>query len=208
MGTAVIAPSSPHEHLVQSLQSVLSFQGSSTAIGDNGGGSGVGGSGRRWRSRLPMPPVPRSFLLSGPPGVGKTHSVRTAVDVANSWRPPPRGRGGREKDDERDQAVQILLIRGSEMLSASGGHAGAARGLRRTFEGAVSWAASSLLPAAAAAVAAAAMVAAAAAALGGGIIYDNLCVWVCHCCMNGAPVGDLPHLYATVELWDFPQFQS
>ena len=38
--------------------------------------------------------------------------------------------------------------------------------------------------------------------LGGGIIYDNLCVWMCHCCMNGAPVGDPPHLYATVKLWE------
>ena len=126
---------------MQSLHSVLSFQELSTTtatigVDDDDGGGGDDKDGRR--RRRPMPPVPRSFLLSGPPGVGKTHSVRTAIGVANSWHPRRghSGAGGNGGDD----AVRLVSIRGSELLSHCGSHAGAAMELRKAFEGAVSWA--------------------------------------------------------------------
>ncbi|KAL7538770.1 hypothetical protein ACHAWF_006204 [Thalassiosira exigua] len=91
----------PHQHLLESLRSIVSFQSSQI-----------------------QPPIPRCFLFSGPPGVGKTYSVKIAIDVANSW----------SGDSATD--IHLLSLRGSELLgsSAGGNHATAAKELDKQFQ--------------------------------------------------------------------------
>ncbi len=100
--------SSPHQHLLESLRSIMFFQAKNNA--DNGGAS---------------PPFPRSFLFTGPPGVGKTYSVKKAISIANSW----------SLASERPKQINLISLRGSELLASSGGsYANAARELRRQFD--------------------------------------------------------------------------
>jgi hypothetical protein len=80
-------PPTPHKLLVVCLRSILSLH-LSTIEGEEEDGHDVDDPrrrcGRRGRRRR-CPTFPRSFLLSGPTGMGKTRSGRTAVDVANLW---------------------------------------------------------------------------------------------------------------------------
>jgi len=93
----------PHQHLVESLRIL------------------VQSSGQQHR-----PLIPRVFLFSGPPGVGKTYAVKKAISIANSWV---------ENSSNNDNTVRLVSIRGSELLAMSGGsHATTARALEGHFE--------------------------------------------------------------------------
>jgi transitional endoplasmic reticulum ATPase len=61
----------------------------------------------------------RSFILTGSPGVGKTHAVRTAVNRLNS----------------SDKVVHLISLHGSELMS-TGQELDSARELQRVFENA------------------------------------------------------------------------
>ena len=91
----------PHQHIVESIRVLVNSP------------------------RGHRPPIPRVFLLSGPPGVGKTYGVKKAVSIANSWA---------ENSSQCDN-VHLLSIRGSELLAVSGGSAAtASRELESQFE--------------------------------------------------------------------------
>jgi hypothetical protein len=60
--------------------------------------------------------VPRAFLLTGPPGVGKTHSVRLAVKVS-----------------ETEGPTCLVSLQGSELLSTASHPAEASKALQRHF---------------------------------------------------------------------------
>ena len=62
--------------------------------------------------------IPRTFVLTGPPGVGKTHAVRTAVDLYNA--------------QDTDHSCLLVPLFGSEILSVGQG-AEAAKDLQREF---------------------------------------------------------------------------
>lgn len=68
--------------------------------------------------------VPRAFLLSGPPGVGKTYAVRLAVEAANA-----------QHDHENE--TRLISLRGSEILSVGVNEAEAAVELKNKFQGAL-----------------------------------------------------------------------
>ena len=96
----------PHQHLLQSLQSLVMFDGSTDSL---------------------MPPILRAFLLSGPPGVGKTFAVKQAIAIANSWLDPT---------PTTSEHIQLVSIRGSELLALTtegGSHASSARELEKHF---------------------------------------------------------------------------
>lgn len=69
--------------------------------------------------------IPRAFLLLGPPGVGKTYQVRTAIDAMNNESPR--------------EATKLISIRGSEILSMSPNEADVALHLKKIFSCAVSF---------------------------------------------------------------------
>ena len=60
--------------------------------------------------------VPRAFLLTGPPGVGKTHSVRLAAEASKAEGP-----------------TCLVSLQGSELLSTASHPAEAAKALQRHF---------------------------------------------------------------------------
>jgi len=86
----------------------------------------------------------RSFLLSGPPGCGKTFAVRTAVDESNRI-----SHGYQRKDTIENHSLIkgpsngkntfLLSIRGSELLSLGSSIADAALSLQKYFSDAVSF---------------------------------------------------------------------
>jgi SpoVK/Ycf46/Vps4 family AAA+-type ATPase len=76
--------------------------------------------------------VPRSFLLSGPPGVGKTHCVRMAME--HFQQPPTKGQA--HPDDcggGGGGTIRLVSLRGSELL-AKGHPSDAARALAQQFQ--------------------------------------------------------------------------
>ncbi|KAL7497987.1 hypothetical protein ACHAWT_006842 [Skeletonema menzelii] len=74
------------------------------------------------------PLIPRAFLFSGPPGVGKTYAVKKAISVANSW-------VGNSTKNSNGDTVRLVSLRGSELLAMSGGsNATTARVLEGHFE--------------------------------------------------------------------------
>eukprot|EP00985_Skeletonema_marinoi_P005103 scaffold2198_cov109-Skeletonema_marinoi.AAC.1 len=94
----------PHQHLVESLRIL------------------VQSSGQQHR-----PLIPRVFLFSGPPGVGKTYAVKKAISIANSW--------VENSSNNDNTVVRLVSIRGLELLAMSGGsHATTARALEGHFE--------------------------------------------------------------------------
>lgn len=68
--------------------------------------------------------VPRAYLLSGPPGVGKTFAVRMAVEAANA-----------QQDHAKE--TRLISLRGSEILSVGANEADAAAELKKKFKGAL-----------------------------------------------------------------------
>ncbi|EED87989.1 predicted protein [Thalassiosira pseudonana CCMP1335] len=106
----------PYQHLVESLRQILFFQ--SDGYSNQGSTS--------------IPPIPRSFLFTGPPGVGKTYSVKRAISVANEWM---FGKAMDTSSTHQD-TIELVSIRGSELLasaSSGGNFATAARELERQF---------------------------------------------------------------------------
>jgi hypothetical protein len=75
--------------------------------------------------------IPRAFLLSGPPGVGKTYAVKMAVEAANA-------QGGTE-------STRLVSIRGSEILSLGANEAEAALALQRVIMTAVDFASKDIM---------------------------------------------------------------
>ena len=70
--------------------------------------------------------IPRAFLLSGPPGVGKTYAVRMAVEATNA--------------QKGSTTTRLISIRGSEILSSGANEADAALELKRLVMTAVEFA--------------------------------------------------------------------
>ncbi len=71
--------------------------------------------------------IPRAFLLSGSPGVGKTYSVRKAVEAGN------------KSSSDGASTMKLFSIRGSELLS-SGTESDAASELTHIFDSALHFA--------------------------------------------------------------------
>ena len=77
--------------------------------------------------------IPRSFLLSGPPGCGKTFAVKLAVEQSNKAL----------RDDGNDVAVRLLSLRGSELLSNGDNPSHASKELALQFQNAATMCGSS-----------------------------------------------------------------
>jgi len=75
--------------------------------------------------------IPRAFLLSGPPGVGKTYAVKMAVEAANA--------------QVGTKSTRLVSIRGSEILSSGANEAEAALELQRVIMTAVDFASKDLM---------------------------------------------------------------
>ena len=106
----------PHQHLLEALQSILLLNTKMHASTDI--------------------PLLRSFLFSGPPGVGKTFAVKQAMSTAISW----YNNGSLSSHNQRAiDPIKLISIRGSELLaSAEGGqYASAAKELEKQFRAAV-----------------------------------------------------------------------
>ena len=68
--------------------------------------------------------LPRSFLFSGPPGVGKTFAVRQAVESMNA---------ANTSTDHKSVHCHLISIQGSELLGVAGHPALAAKALEKHF---------------------------------------------------------------------------
>jgi len=122
----------PHEHILESLHSILFIHTNNISL-----------------------PIPRCFLFTGPPGVGKTYSVKKSIDMANSWFVPTTTSLDDDDDDptistvvpnattnynKEDDTIHLISIRGSELLassstsSGSNNYAKAACELQQQFE--------------------------------------------------------------------------
>lgn len=86
--------------------------------------------------------VPRAFIISGPPGTGKTYSVRMAVEAANAQQ-HYRGGCGEEGEGGVSNATRLVSMRGSEILSIGTNEADAALELKRQFTQAAEFASKS-----------------------------------------------------------------
>ena len=71
--------------------------------------------------------IPRAFLLSGPPGVGKTHAIRTVVDMISAAK-----RGGSTMEFQ-SPSCQLVSLQGSEILAMGQQYSDAAKALERYF---------------------------------------------------------------------------
>mmetsp|Transcript_58516 Transcript_58516/g.174263 ORF Transcript_58516/g.174263 Transcript_58516/m.174263 type:complete len:969 (-) Transcript_58516:356-3262(-) len=80
-----------------------------------------------WGSTPCCVDVPRAFLLSGPPGVGKTFAVRTAIDEYRN-----------QCSDSSQNSVRLVSIRGSDLLADGRGAGEAAAELHNIFFSAAS----------------------------------------------------------------------
>jgi DNA polymerase III delta prime subunit len=80
--------------------------------------------------------IPRTLLLSGPPGVGKTFSVKRAIE---SFDKQSQGQHHHHNGGSSSSAmiattrIRLISLRGSELLGQSGGVLGALGGLEREF---------------------------------------------------------------------------
>ena len=75
--------------------------------------------------------VPRAFLLSGPPGVGKTHAIRTVVNAISAASASPIHK------DSVLPACKLIVLQGSEILAAGQQYSDASKALERHFHQAV-----------------------------------------------------------------------
>eukprot|EP00804_Cyclotella_cryptica_P001304 CCRYP_020301-RA/>CCRYP_020301-RA protein AED:0.01 eAED:0.01 QI:230/1/1/1/1/1/2/2101/728 len=109
----------PHQQLLESLKSMVLLNNASNAS--------------------QSPPILRSFLFSGPPGVGKTFAVKQAISTANSWFASATAPSQQEHNPD---PIKLVSLRGSELLastSAGGHYAAAARELETQFRLAASF---------------------------------------------------------------------
>lgn len=76
-------------------------------------------------SRVPDDCMIRFILLTGPPGTGKTFSVKTAVEALGNAGNYNRG---------KSKSIPLVALQGSQIMATAGGHAGeATRELTKSF---------------------------------------------------------------------------
>ncbi|CBJ30073.1 estExt_Genewise1.C_60040 [Ectocarpus siliculosus] len=81
--------------------------------------------------------VPRGVLLTGPPGVGKTFAVRSAVEAVRNAAPRPSFSGTGRGEMDGPFQVRLTTLNGAEILSL--GQWEACQALRDAFSAAEEW---------------------------------------------------------------------